>query len=84
MKIDDSFASQPTARSVALYRMWFIFAGAAGVVALTSIPQTRNQVKDVPWMAIALAVGLGAVSDSIKNIGTKSRAHFEEPYDIER
>jgi len=84
--------SRDTARSenslfhCVLARMWFVIA--AGAAALAHIlPQTRNQVKDVPWMPLAIAVGLGVLSDSINNgiksIGTESMAHFEERYDTE-
>ena len=61
--------------------MWFTIAAGVGLTAI--LPQTRNQVKDVPWMPTALAVGLGFLSDSINNvtktksIGTASMSHFE-------
>ncbi len=66
--------------------MWFTIA--AGAAALASVlPQTRNQLKDMPWMPLAVAAGLGVLSDSINNgiksIGTESMARFEETYDIE-
>lgn len=67
-------------------KMWFLLA--AGAIGLASVlPQTRDKVKDVPWMPIALTVGLGVLSDSlnngIKSIGTDSMAAFEERYDLE-
>ena len=67
-------------------RMWYFIA--AGVVAVISVlPQTREQVKDVPWTPIALIVGLGVLSDSlnesIRGVGTHSMARAAERYDIE-
>lgn len=61
---------------------------AAGVVAIAHLfPQSRDKVKDVPWLAIAIVVGLRVVADSISNgvkkIGTVSTADFEERFDIE-
>lgn len=88
-KIDDSFARHLSVSKQLVPlpdRMWFFIA--AGVVGLASIlPQTRNKVKDVPWMPIAITVGLGVLSQSlnnaIKSIGTESMATFEERYDLE-
>ena len=62
--------------------MWFLFA--AGAIAFASVlPQTRDKVKDMPWMPIAVTLGLGFLGNSIKSIGTESMATFEERYDLE-
>ena len=66
--------------------MWSTIAAGAAALAYV-LPQTRNQLKDMPWMPLAVAAGLGVLSDSISNgiksIGTESMARFEERYDIE-
>ena len=51
--------------------MWFLLA--AGAIGLASVlPQTRDKAKDVPWMPIAVIVGLGFLGDGIKSIGTET------------
>lgn len=65
---------------------WLIIA--AGVVAIAHLfPQSRDKVKDVPWLSIGIVVGLRAVADSIDNvvkkIGSESTADSEERFDIE-
>lgn len=72
--------------------MWFIIA--AGVVLASILPQSRNQIKEVPWMPLTVAVGLGLISESLnglsdslnnslKSIDAERLAAFEERYDIE-
>lgn len=37
---------------------------AAGVVLASVLPQSRNRIQEVPWMPLAVAVGLGLISES--------------------
>ena len=50
--------------------MTWLFFAAGAVVTASLLPHTRDKVKDVPWLAVAVAVGLGVMADSIKSIGT--------------
>lgn len=62
--------------------MWFLIA--AGVVAITYIlPQTRDMVKDVPWMPLAVVVNLGLISESINSIAKTMDLDTEEQWVIE-
>ena len=53
---------------------WLIFA--AGAVIATVHPESREKVKDVPWMSLAVAIGLAALGDGIqdglRNVGANS------------
>ena len=50
---------------------WFLIAVGAAVTVSVH-PQSREMVKDVPWLPLAIAVGLAAVGDGLKNNGTGS------------
>ena len=44
---------------------WVLIAVGAVVVA-----KSKNKVKDVPWMPLAVAIGLGAVGDGLQKFGS--------------
>lgn len=58
-----------------------VIVGAA--VAASVHPQSRDRVKNVPWMPLAVAVGLGALGDGLHNFGKgsaqKLSIHSEKP-----
>lgn len=57
--------------------MWYILF--AGVATLSSVlPQTRNKVKDVPWTAIALTLGLGHLLSVLGDSTADARNSFAE------
>ncbi len=55
--------------------VWLLFAAGA-VITASVLPQSRDKVKDVPWMLVAVAIGLSVLGDKIgqgiKSIGTDS------------
>lgn len=57
--------------------MLWLFYAAGAVVTASLLPHTRDKVKEVPWLPVAVAVGLGVLADSIKSIGTDSVQQFE-------
>lgn len=54
-----------TQRARSLQMFWLIFA--AGAVIATVHPESREKVKDVPWMSLAVAIGLAALGDGIQD-----------------
>ena len=44
--------------------LWLLIAVGAAVTA-SVCPQTREKVKDVPWMPLAVFVGLGVLSKKV-------------------
>lgn len=49
--------------------MWLMIA--AGAVAIASmVPRSRDLLKDIPLLPIAVAAGLDVLSDSLRNIDT--------------
>ncbi len=50
--------------------MSWLFYAAGAVVTASLLPRTRDKVKEVPWVPVAVAVGLGVLVDSIKSIGS--------------
>ena len=62
--------------------MFWLLLAASAMVTLSVLPQSREKVKDVPWMPLALAIGLSVlgdeIGDSIRCIGTGSMQQIEE------
>ena len=53
-------------------RMFWVLIAVGAAVMASIHTQSRDKVKDVPWTALAVAVGLCAVGDGLRNIGTGS------------
>ena len=56
--------------------MFWLIIAAAGAVVATVLPTSREKVKDVPWMPLAVAVGLvalgGGIHDGLRKVGADS------------
>lgn len=63
---------------------------ATGVVAIAHLlHQSRDKVKDIPWLPIALVLGLKVVvdslqtvSDSVRTVVAERTADYEETFEI--
>lgn len=60
--------------------LWLLIAVGAAVTA-SVCPQTREKVKDVPWMPLAVLVGLGVlrekIDDGLETFGTDIAQQLE-------
>lgn len=52
--------------------MFWVLVVVGAAVAASVHPQSRDKVKNVPWMPLAFAVGLGALGDGLSNFGRGS------------
>ena len=66
--------------------MWVYIAAGVAVIAQLC-PQSRDRVKDIPWLPIAVLVGVrvlsDSISDSVHQVGTQITAEFERNFDVE-
>ena len=58
--------------------MFWLLIAAGAVVTASVHPQSRAAAKDVPWMPLAVVVGLSVFGDKLKSIGTDSVREFED------
>ena len=56
--------------------MFWLYIAAGTLVTASLLPQSRERVKDVQWMPVAVAVGLAVLGESVKSIGTQSMQQF--------
>ena len=65
---------------------WFIIAAAGAVAASRARPEVRIMVEDVPWMPLAVAVGLvvlgGGIHDGLRNMGADTLKNLRLEADL--